>query len=120
MCYLRKGGKEDDTELDLLQNEASISFRSKTKKQKSSKKLRKRNMDYCEIIYEWKSLKNRERDGLYALYRHLYGGDISAIIIPSLSDIGNRNEQADFIERMQELEIPVFCLKDRKKSGAGL
>ncbi len=95
-------------------------FAAKLKSRRVRKKVRKRNMDYCEIIYEWKSLKNRERDGLYALYRHLYGGDISAIIIPSLSDIGNRNEQADFIERMQELEIPVFCLKDRKKSGAGL
>ena len=95
-------------------------FAAKLKSRIARKKVRKRNMDYCEIIYEWKSLKNRERGGLYALYRHLYGGDISTVIIPSLSEIGNQNEQTDFIERMQELEIPVFCLKNQKKSGAGL
>lgn len=62
-------------------------------------------------IYEWKGTRKR---GLRRLYEEAGLGKVRGVIIYSLKDIGDEAEQKQFIERMQERLIPVFCVKGQK------
>lgn len=78
------------------------------------KMAKKKKLNCRKIIFDWYQAEKDHRDGLYQLYRRAYQGKVDGIMIYSLKDIGNFDEQVEFLERMQELEIPVFCLKENR------
>lgn len=75
---------------------------------------RKRGRKHSGIIFDWYVQEDCNRTGLYHLYRRAYQGKVDGIMIYSLKDVGSLDEQVEFLERMQELDIPVFCLKENR------
>lgn len=84
------------------------------KRNQLSKYLRKQNKKKQASIYEWKTNRSNQA-GLYLLYRKAREGKVKQLFIYSLKDIHmDQQKQVEFIKDMQELEIPVFCLKTKQ------
>lgn len=71
----------------------------------------KRDKKYKGYIFDWYVPNQNYQESLQNLYRRAYQGKVEGVMFHSINDIGNEDEQFDFVKRMQELNIPVFCLK---------
>lgn len=72
---------------------------------------RRRDKKYKGYIFDWYVPERNYQAGLQQLYHKASKGEVDGIMIRSLNDIGDEEEQFKFMVRMQELNIPVFCLK---------
>ena len=74
------------------------------------RKMKKKNMKRYGCTYEWYSKNIFNRRGLDGIIRRARNGKLDCVVVLSMRDIGSSEEQLDFLERMQEMDIPVFCL----------
>ncbi len=75
------------------------------------RKVKKKNKKDFKYILDKITNKQSYRAGLYHFYQSAYQGKVSEVMILSLNSLGNIKQQNEFMERMQELNIPVFSLK---------
>lgn len=78
------------------------------------RKIKRKKLHYDAYVFEWNDSRKPYKEGLELLYGKIQNDRVQEIILYSLKDIGNESEQVDFIETMQELNIPVFCLKQNR------
>lgn len=88
---------------------------ARLKSKRINKYLKKQKWKKQASIYEWNINRKTYQSGLYLLYRKAYQGKVKSLLIYSLGDISrNVYEQIEFMKDMQELKIPVFCLKTKQ------
>lgn len=88
-----------------------IRWFARLKLKRVTRKVKKRNKERFKCILDRLTNKQSYRAGLYHFYRSAYQGKVSEVMILSLNSLGNIKQQNEFMERMQELDIPVFSLK---------
>ncbi|MCR0411180.1 hypothetical protein MKD14_20015 [[Clostridium] innocuum] len=84
---------------------------AKLKMKKVLRKVKNKNKKDFKYILDKITNKQSYRAGLYHFYQSAYQGKVSEVMILSLNSLGNIKQQNEFMERMQELNIPVFSLK---------